>query len=148
MSDAIDAAIIHLLKWGLTITGLDKSLRMWKKRADAAAQDAQLCLLSPPLLLQPDDYEIRLTHGNGREQRSRAMTGLLEMPRTYVRLALANGNGGSTIGLLKTRRIEIQGSRLPCSRLRRSTAPHNQSPVIPHGLRRYSLSALDLTWLR
>ena len=64
-------------------------------------------LLSPPLLFQPDDYETLLTHGDGLEaqednhRRSRAMTGLLKMPRTYARIALANGNGGSTVGLLK-----------------------------------------------
>lgn len=26
---------------------------------------------------------------------------MLKMPRTYARIALANGNGGSTVGLLK-----------------------------------------------
>ena len=66
-------------------------------------------LLSPPLLFPPDDSETFLTHGDGlkaledNHRRSRAMTGLLKMPRTYATVALANGNGGSTVGLLKNR---------------------------------------------
>ena len=73
--------------------------------------------------------------------RSRAMTGLLEMPITY----LANGIGGSTIGLLKTPRIKDHGWLIQdYDDIPRRT----MIAGILRGLRRYSMSALDLTWLR